>query len=199
VQAIKYANCWEDAYLLASALKVDEKSNVLSIASGGDNSLFLLSYNPKKMVCVDTNQSQLFLTELKAIAIRELPKESTLHLLGFEPSLNRKAIFKSIESHLSYGAQSFWNDQLQWIEKGLIHQGKFERYLRIFGKQLLPRIKSEQKILELTAQKNEKAQIQFYHEQWNTWNWRLLFRSFFNRFLTFSSAFFWSIVPLLNL
>lgn len=183
MELIKYTNCWEDAYLLSSNLKVDNNSTVLSIASGGDNSLYLLASNPKQMICVDLNPAQIYLTELKTVAIRELPLSSYLNLLGFTTFTNRKVLYKEIEAHMSQEAQNYWRGHFQWIEKGVIHQGKFEKYIRLFSNRLLPFVRSKKKIVALTTVKSEQEQSDFYHQQWNTWNWRLLFRLFFNRFL----------------
>lgn len=41
--AIRYANCWEDADILMTALEPAAGKRILSIASAGDNSLALLA------------------------------------------------------------------------------------------------------------------------------------------------------------
>ena len=77
-EKIKYANCWEDADLLLSNANLSKGNNIISIASGGDNSLALLTTSPKKLIAVDTNVAQLYLCELKAAAFSELQYEDML-------------------------------------------------------------------------------------------------------------------------
>ena len=47
---ILYSQGWEDPKILENALNILEKDKILSISSAGDNSLFLLSKDPKKIV-----------------------------------------------------------------------------------------------------------------------------------------------------
>jgi len=177
---IKYANCWEDAYLLDKALQVDENSSVFSIASGGDNSLFLLKNSPKTMLCVDYNPEQLYLTQLKAAAIKEFDFNTCLKFLGFEHSEERIQNLQSLKS-LSQKAMDYWNSNSQLITRGVIHQGKFERYLNIFSQRLLPLARSKKMVVELLKPKSQAEQQAFYKKNWHSWQWRTLFRGFFNQ------------------
>jgi S-adenosylmethionine-diacylglycerol 3-amino-3-carboxypropyl transferase len=45
---IKYSQCWEDTDVLVSALLLEDDDVVLSITSGGDNSLALSGFTKKK-------------------------------------------------------------------------------------------------------------------------------------------------------
>ena len=61
---LRYANCWEDADLLIQNLNCKKGDRILSICSGGENSLSLLCLNPQEIVVVDVNPKQLFILEL---------------------------------------------------------------------------------------------------------------------------------------
>ncbi|MBM3271367.1 MAG: DUF3419 family protein, partial [Candidatus Sericytochromatia bacterium] len=55
---IGYANCWEDAEILQEALQVGTGDRVLSITSGGCNTLALLLHDPDRVVALDFNPNQ---------------------------------------------------------------------------------------------------------------------------------------------
>ena len=69
---IKYSQCWEDAEILLKALKINKNDKVVSITSGGDNTLSLITNNPSEIYAVDSNFAQNYLMELKLKAIQNL-------------------------------------------------------------------------------------------------------------------------------
>jgi len=172
---LKYSNVWEDGVLLSKALQIDNNSRVMSIASAGDNSLLLLKDQPEAMVCIDLNEIQIFVCELKEQAIRHLEYTNCLMLLGFEACTSRWTLYQKIKPFLSKKAQTYFKANKVLIEKGIIHQGKFEHYFKIFAKWVLPLIHSKNTIVQLFAKKTEAEQKAFYQNKWNTWRWRLLF------------------------
>lgn len=178
---LKYSNCWEDAILLRSSLQINEESKLMSIASAGDNSLMLLTDNPKELVCLDLNEIQLALTELKEQAIKQLPHEEFLGLLGFVPCDNRNALYSKIEEKISVTARTLFTPQM--IEGGIVQQGKFEQYFQLFAHKILPLIHSEKRTIQLFEKKSGKEQAGFYSDSWNSARWRLLFRIFFSKYV----------------
>ena len=82
---IRYANCWEDADILLKGMDPKAGDRILSIGSGGDNSLALLSRNPECVVAVDISEPQLHLIALKKAAVKHLDYEAFLGFLGFKP------------------------------------------------------------------------------------------------------------------
>ena len=50
---INYSQCWEDPFILLEALSICENDCVISITSGGDNTIALLLAKPKKIVSID--------------------------------------------------------------------------------------------------------------------------------------------------
>ena len=67
---LSYAQCWEDPNLLREALNVTKGGRVLSIASGGCNSLDLALAGAHEVVAVDLSLPQLAVTELKMAGMR---------------------------------------------------------------------------------------------------------------------------------
>jgi S-adenosylmethionine-diacylglycerol 3-amino-3-carboxypropyl transferase len=180
---LRYANCWEDADILLAGLSARDGSKILSIGSAGDNSFSLLLTNPECVVTVDINKIQLHLIELKKVCIENLPHEDTICFLGYRPCAMRRQYFHQLKDALSPSAKTYWEAHLGPIEAGIIHAGKFEKYLRLFSKKILPLIHSRKTVEALLSQKTAEKQEQFYHRTWNTWRWRMLFRIFFSRTL----------------
>src|ERR1700693_1337234 len=69
---LRYAQCWEDADVLLEALDIQPGDVCLSIASGGDNALAMLSRSPATVLALDLSHAQLALLQLRVAAYREL-------------------------------------------------------------------------------------------------------------------------------
>lgn len=180
---IRYANCWEDADILLEGLKPKAGEKILSIGSAGDNSFSLLTCDPEIVVAVDVNKIQLHLIELKKICIIALEYNELLAFLGFRASSNRVETFNILKSKLSEDARLYWEHHIAQIEKGVISEGKFEHYFQLFSQKILPWIHNKRTTEALLKPKSAAEQADFYHKNWNTWRWRLLFKIFFSRYV----------------
>lgn len=180
---IRYANCWEDADILFRGLAPSEGKKILSIASAGDNSFLLLKSSPELLVAVDVNKTQLYLTELKKICIKNLDREEVLKFLGFKHSSDRIYIFNSIKRHLSPDCKTYWEKQVHQLERGIIYQGKFEKYFILFSNRILPFIHARKTISKLFEEKDAEAQDKFYNKKWNNLRWKWLFKIFFSKYI----------------
>jgi S-adenosylmethionine-diacylglycerol 3-amino-3-carboxypropyl transferase len=178
---IRYANVWEDADLLCDALSPAPGRRILSIASAGDNAFALLA-GGAEVVAADLSPAQLALVDLKRAAIRRLGHAETLAFLGARPSQDRRPVYEKLERDLSARTREFWREHLDDITDGVIHQGKFEDYFRLFRQRILPLVHRRSTVLELLRERDEAGRVRFYQETWDTWRWRLLFRIFFSRF-----------------
>ncbi|EAY24086.1 DUF3419 family protein, partial [Microscilla marina] len=180
---IRYANCWEDADILLDALQVGNDDRVLSIGSAGDNSFSMLAQDAELVVAVDINPVQLNLIELKKAAIATLNHQEFLQFLGFEECEQRWELFQTVKSELSSEIASFWSNRRQEIEEGIIYQGKFEKYFKLFHKKVLPLIHTKKRIRRLFELKSANEQAEYFNASWNNRRWRLLFKIFFSRFV----------------
>jgi S-adenosylmethionine-diacylglycerol 3-amino-3-carboxypropyl transferase len=178
---IRYANCWEDPELLLNALFPLENQVVLSIASAGDNSFSLLTQSPKKVIAVDFNPAQIACVDLRKAAFLNLSYQEVLSFLGISESLYRNEVYQQLRPFLSNESREFWDTNPDGIQQGVIHYGKFERYLKLFGTRLLPLIHGKKKVTELLAQKSQSEQQRFYDKEWDTFLWRALFKVFFSK------------------
>lgn len=179
---IRYGSVWEDADILCAALAPAAKGGrILSIASSGDNVLAMLTLDPKEIIAADLNSSQLACVELRVAAFRNLDHAALLEFLGVSPSNDRMQVYQKLRKELSPSAAAFWDSHSDDINNGIIHAGKFERYLKAFGKWIIPIIHSKQKRMEILKNQPLQVQAEFYNKKWDTWLWRLFFRVFFSR------------------
>ena len=178
---ILYAQCWEDAHVLATALDLGPGDDVLSVASAGDNSLALLLAGPRSVVALDLSVPQLAVCELKVAGIRVLDYGDFLELLGARPSTRRRRLYRGLRPALSDSARGFWDSRADVLAGGLLGAGKFERYLGLFRDRVLPLIHSRRRIEALLEPRDRAGRVRFYDEVWDTRRWRGLFGVFFSR------------------
>jgi S-adenosylmethionine-diacylglycerol 3-amino-3-carboxypropyl transferase len=178
---IRYAQCWEDADVLLSALDPGPGKRCLSIASAGDNTLALLSRDPERVLALDLSAAQLACLELRVAAYRELQHTELLALIGSIESTARPYLYQACRKHLSAGALAFWDERPDLIATGIGSIGKFERYLRVFRERVLPLVHSRERVRELLRAKSREDRRSFYDDQWSNLRWRLMFRVFFSR------------------
>ncbi|MDO8269499.1 MAG: DUF3419 family protein [Candidatus Levybacteria bacterium] len=182
-QCINYSQCWEDSDVLLKALSLKSGDTVLSITSGGDNSLAILSGPIKKLTVVDMHSCQNYLMELKLIAARKLSYEEFLAFVGVTPASNRIYIFRRLRKSISSEAFDWWSNNEHLIEMGIIHCGRFEKYLTLFSKYILPFIHSKKVIVNFLAAKSVNEQYRFYLKSWNSFRWKTYFRIASSKFL----------------
>lgn len=178
---IRYAQVWEDAEILLDALEINEKDNVLSIASAGENVLSLLIDNPNRVYAIDLNANQIACTEFKIACYKYLEYQECMELIGVFDSENRLEIYKKVEDNLSEKTREYLNNNISIIEKGIINVGKFENYFNIFGQKVLPLIHNKKIREELLYKKTKDERYDFYYKKWNNIRWKMLFRIFFSR------------------
>jgi len=181
---IRYASVWEDADILCEALApVAAGGRVLSVASAGDNALALLTLDPDEVVAVDLSGPQLAALALRIAAFRELDHAGVLELLGVTHSDRRLDVYRDLRHHLPEAARGFWDAQPDAVAGGVIHAGRFERYLRLFRRRVLPLVHTRRRIDTLLEARSLAEQERFYNDEWDSWRWRLVFRLFFSRFV----------------
>jgi len=182
---IRYGSVWEDADVLCEALApVATDGRLLSVASAGDNALALLTLDPAEVVAVDLSRAQLACLELRMGAFRLLDDAALLHFLGLEvegEQAARSTTYAALRADLSPEARAFWDAHPDEIARGVIHAGKFERYLQSFRRWVLPLVHPRARVEALRRDRPTTERHAFYREEWDTRRWRILFRLFFSR------------------
>ncbi len=182
-EAIRYAQVWEDADVLARALAPSAKGgSLLSICSAGDNALALLTLDPAKVHAVDFSQAQLHCLRLRIAAYRRLDHPALLELMGSRPSVRRGALLDEACANMLGDARQFWlarRDEV--VAHGVAGVGKFERYFRIFRTRVLPWVHSRGTVDAIFEPRSRDGRREFLERTWNSWRWRLLLKVFFSR------------------
>jgi len=183
VDKINYSQCWEDSLLLKKALLISNEDIVLSITSGGDNTLSLLFEKPNRVVSIDFNKAQNYLLELKIATAKALDYQEFLEFLGVIESKKRLDLFNEIKKSLSVESRLWWEEHLYLIKGGVINMGRFERFLSSFKSIVLPLVHSKKTIVKFLSVNNLSEQKSFYKERWNNGRWRFLFKIFSSQFV----------------
>lgn len=178
---LAYSQAWEDPAVLVRALRVGPEDDVLSICGAGDNPFALLLAGARSVTCVDTSEAQLALAEYKLRAAQALPLLSFRSALGLDAFGRRVWFFHHVRPTLGPRARGFWDAREQLVREGLIGAGAFERGLRRFRENLLPRIHPAARIERMLALEDPDAQAALYAAEWDTLRWRGLFKLAFDR------------------
>jgi S-adenosylmethionine-diacylglycerol 3-amino-3-carboxypropyl transferase len=181
--AIRYAQCWEDADVLLEALDVQPGDVCLSIASAGDNSLALLTRRPGRVIALDLSAAQLACVALRVAAYRELSHPELLELIGSRPSTRRPDLYRRCRPLLAAADRDFWDAHPAEVAAGVGGAGKFERYFALFRGRVLPLVHYRGRVNALLRGGTPEQRRRFFDHQWDTCRWRLLFRVFFSRFV----------------
>ncbi|MCT7373659.1 DUF3419 family protein [Chelativorans salis] len=186
-EKIRYAQIWEDADCLLAGLAEGREtlsgSTLVSICSAGDNALAMLTLNPARVVAVDLSAAQIECLKIRIATYRTLDHAALLELMGSRPSARRGALLDEVAAGLSDTSQAFWaalRDEV--VEHGLGGAGRFERYFRIFRRNVLPLVHNRATVDALLHSRPRAERERFLREEWDTWRWRLLLKFFFSRF-----------------
>jgi S-adenosylmethionine-diacylglycerol 3-amino-3-carboxypropyl transferase len=189
---VLYAQCWEDPELDRQAFRIRPGDTVFSITSGGCNALAFLADRPARVIAVDLNPFQNYLMELKIAAFRLLSYPEILEFTGVRQSQNREAIYRELRAQLSDESLHYWDGQSEKIRNGLIHCGRYERYmalLRTWTRTLMGRGLIE----EFFEENDPDRRATLFHDRWDNAAWKLLTRFLLSRktmTLLFDGAFF---------
>jgi S-adenosylmethionine-diacylglycerol 3-amino-3-carboxypropyl transferase len=179
-ERLLFAQCWEDPEMDFAALAVRPGDVVLSVTSGGCNTLSLATREPARIIAVDLNATQNFLLELKIAGARRLAHGEYLDLLGARPSTERRDLYHAVRADLSPRAQAYWDTQRRALETGVLRAGRYERYLEAF-RRLLQLIEGPRTVERLFEATSLDQQRRYYEERWDSLRWRAFFRVFFSR------------------
>jgi len=189
---VLYAQCWEDPSIDRAAFNISEDDVLFSITSGGCNVLTFLLDNPRKIIALDVSPYQNYLLELKIACFTGLTHQDLLRFVGVLPAENRVAMYHDIRQYLSEDAANYWNQNTTKIRDGIMHCGRYEKYMRLLGGML--KVLIGRKIINrlfLTQRIEERRRL--YDQYWNNYRWKIFTRIMLSRktmSLLFDKAFF---------
>ena len=176
---IHYSNCHEDISFIMSHITV-KPERILSVASALDNALALLLLDPREIVAIDLNHTQIYLCELKKCGVKYLSYEQFLVLLGISEG-DRLFCYELIRERLDGDTRRYFDGHLYLITQiGLVNCGRFEYYFSVFKNRALPLIHSKRTIEEFMSAETLEEQRGFYGERFDNLRFRLMFRLFFS-------------------
>ncbi len=175
-----FTHNWEDPAVDEAAFALTAGANIFTITSGGCNTLGLLRFNPKAIYCVDINPAQTWLMELKQAAFRGLSHAELLSFLGVREENRRIDMYDGIKNYLSIDARNFWDGQTKRIRRGLIMNGRYERFARIAGA-LIRFLEGKEKTRKFFETWTLEEQAAFYRNRWDHFGWRMIFKIMFNK------------------
>lgn len=190
---ILYAQCWEDPQIDRAAFKINSDDVIFSITSGGCNALTFLIDDPKKLIALDINPQQNFLLDLKISAFKKLSYEELLEFSGVKESKDRLRLYSRIRPLLQRNSASYWDGHMKKIEKGIIHSGRYEGYMRLLKKAILTPLIRNGVIEKLFKTEDAAARTELFLKKWKNFRWWLLTRILLSRrmnTLLFDKAFF---------
>ena len=178
---VAYASCWEDIDYAATYFERSAYDRILSVCSGGDNTLALLPLARERVVAVDLHAEQLHLLKLKVACLRTLQCEAAQAFLGVRDAPDRLLMYRGLRAGLPDEARRFWDAHPRHVAAGVLNAGKLDRYFDGFRRYVMPLIHGRALARELLFQKTAEAQAALYRERWDTRRWRALFQVFFAR------------------
>lgn len=177
------AQCWEDAETLRAGLGTSPGETVVSIASGGDNSLALLLDDPGKVIAVDPNPAQIACCRLKTAAYKKLGYGEFLELFGSRSGNDRAELLVEVLKVADADTAAAWSSIGVSGINGIGATGSFERQWSRFRRKRLPFAAGKVKIDALFAAKSEADRARFFDQVWNSRRWRGLYRGALGRAL----------------
>jgi len=190
---ILYAQCWEDPQIDREAFKITPDDVVFSITSGGCNALAFLIDNPQKIVALDLNPQQHFLLDLKISAFKALSYDELLEFMGVRESRDRFQLYERIRDFLSAESTRFWDGQQKKIQRGIIHCGRYEAYMRLLKRIVITPLIRRKTLMKFFETENPTERTVLFHKKWENFRWWFLTRIMLSRRLNtlfFDKAFF---------
>ena len=177
-----FGHSWEDPESDRAALRIRRGDTLLTITSGGCNTLTLLLEGPARVHAVDINPAQSHLLELKIAVMRRFELVDFRKFIGVDPTTERWAMFESVADDLSPSAAAYWRAHREIIEGGVVEGGRYERFLALFRKGLRL-VHGRRHVRQLFECRSLDDQREFYDRVWDSVRWRALFRLTFNKWI----------------
>ena len=175
-----YTANWEDPESDRMALRIRPGDTLMTVTSGGCNTLGFLIHDPAVIHTVDINPAQAFQLELKTAAMKNLEYAEFVGFLGLTPSSDRLGTYAVLRDQLSPGAAVFWDSRRKIVQRGFLLRGGYDRFVGLVGKYV--RLGHGRKRVDgLLDAKDLEEQRAFYDRFWDILRTRLVFRLFYNK------------------
>ena len=181
LDVLRYSQVWEDHALLEQGLRVGPEDDLLSIGSAGCNVLALLLAEPRSIAAVDVSPAQAALLELKLAALRGLPYDDFVVLLGVREGADRAALYARVRDDLAPAARAFWDARPAELAAGVIRSGMLDAYFRRFREEHLDRLVSRGALQRLLRLDDPELQRELFDRYLDTPELEAAVRASFGR------------------
>jgi S-adenosylmethionine-diacylglycerol 3-amino-3-carboxypropyl transferase len=171
---------WEDPEMDRMALKIRPGDSLMTITSGGCNTLSFLLQDPSVIYTVDINPSQSYVIELKITAMKHLGYQEFVGFAGLSAIENRLSMYNKFRYTMSEGAVKFWDHNSEIIKKGFLINGRYETFVKLVGR-FIRLIEGSRRVNDLFIDRCLEEQKAFSQKEWDTGRTRFIFNSFFNK------------------
>ncbi|MDV3308809.1 MAG: BtaA family protein [Cyclobacteriaceae bacterium] len=175
-----FTHNWEDPESDHRALQIRDNESVFAITSGGCNVLGFLLFNPRIIYSIDINPMQSYILELKIAAIKGLTFHEFVEFSGLRACTDRMNYYQAIKNNLSPDAAAYWDSNKEFIARGFIMSGKYERFIRFAGK-FISLLQGRRRVSGLFDRKDGHTQEEYFDEVWNTKRFQWIFKILFNK------------------
>lgn len=171
---------WEDPESDRQALTIRPGDTLMTVTSGGCNTLGFLLDDPAVIHTVDINPSQSHLMELKIAAMARLDHGAFVRFLGVTPSDGRLEVYSRLRPHLSPQAAAFWDGRRKILEDGVLMKGRYDRFVRLVGR-VFHLVHGRERIARLLDARDRDEQRAVYARYWAGPRTRFVFHLFYNK------------------
>jgi len=179
---VVYSQCWEDPDIAADGLHLGPSDDLVCLTSAGDNVMALSLRRPRSITAIDFSAAQNALFQLKLAALRTLPWAEYVAFLGARPSFQRVSTYRDrLRRELPDELRAYFDAQEPILARGVIHAGRFQKYLKMFRTGVLPLVHGRAVVEELMTIDDRDTRERYYREVWDNRRWRSLFTFFFSR------------------
>lgn len=172
---LNYSSVNEDWRTEAAALRINESDRVACITGSGDRPLDLLVLDPAEVHAIDFNPAQTHLLALKAAAIRRLSYDDFVTFIGLThgDGKSRSDTWRRLRREVPEACRAFWDERRPLLQKGVLYQGRWERFFRRAA--LAARMLHKRAIQTLFEVESIEEQRAFVQTLWDRPGWRFLF------------------------
>lgn len=172
--SLNFTSANEDGQTELDALALSPVDRVLCLTASGARPLDLLLGDPGEIIALDSNPAQNHLLALKIAALRCLDDGALYRFLGIDDGPDRAALTERVLSALEGEDRQYWGRKRHLLERGIWHQGRWERVLRLGAQS--NRLLRGRRIDALMAADDIAAQSACWTQHFDDSIWRLSIR-----------------------
>ena len=167
---------WEDPDIDRKLLKIDKKSDILTISSAGTNLLEYLLDNPNYICSFDINPAQHALSQLKAALFKNKEYHLIRELFIKGRSVDCKSILSNkITMHLDRRSKNFWNRHYSYFNPhgtGFYYKGT-SGFIAFVIKKLLNLSPRRKKLIQKIFEAESVSSQLIYYNELKDYLWSL--------------------------